>query len=58
MSNDAPISSEAELNEALKRLLVRAHKGGIDVEGGWECRNGPEYPDWDVLVTAVEKRQD
>lgn len=52
---EAPIESPADFDEHLRVLLRRAHEGGIDVEGGWSCRNGPETPDWDVVVTAVRK---
>ena len=48
-------SSEKEFNAELKALLVRAYNSGIDVEGGWECRNGLDHPDWDVIVTEVQK---
>ncbi|SIR61659.1 hypothetical protein [Natronorubrum thiooxidans] len=54
-TEESALSSEAELNAELKALLRRAHSNGIDVEGGWECRNGTEHPDWDVIVTEVEK---
>ncbi|MEF8914612.1 hypothetical protein [Natronomonas sp.] len=49
-----PVTS-AELNTELEAVLRRAHESGVDVRGGWECRNGPESPDWDVLITEVEK---
>lgn len=49
------LSSEVELNAELKALLRRAYEGGIDVEGGWECRNGVEHPDWDVVICEVTK---
>ena len=54
-SEESPITSKAELNAELKVLLRRAHENGIDVEGGFECRNGDEHPDWDVIVTEVTK---
>jgi len=28
----------------------------IDVEGGWECWNGDIFPDYDVVVTEVNKK--
>ena len=52
-----PITSEEELNEGLKLLLRRAHNNGVDVKGGWECRNGDEHPDWDLVVTEVRKNE-
>ena len=54
-SEDSPLTSKAELSAALKALLLRAYENEIDVEGAFECRNGVEHPDWDVIVTEVEK---
>ena len=54
-AEETPLTSKEELNAELKALLRRAHEGGIDVEGGFECRNGVDHPDWDVIVTEVEK---
>jgi hypothetical protein len=56
-SEETPLTSKAKLNEELKALLLRAYKNEIDVEGGFECRNGTEHPDWDVIVTEVEKNE-
>lgn len=54
-SEATPPTSEEELNAELRSLLLRAHVNGVDVEGGWDCTNGPEDPDWDVVVTEVRK---
>jgi hypothetical protein len=54
-SEETLLTSKAELNAELKALLLRAYENGIDVESGFECRNGVEHPDWDVIVTEVEK---
>ena len=54
-SEKPPLTSKEELNTELKALLCNAYENGIDVEGGFECRNGVEHPDWDVIVTEVEK---
>jgi len=56
-SEETPLTRE-ELNAELKALLRRAHESGVDVEGGFECRNGAEHPDWDVIVTEVEKNDE
>ncbi len=56
-TDETQLSSEEEVNAELKALLRRAHASGIDVEGGWECRNGSDHPDWDVIVTEVEKNE-
>ncbi len=54
-SDESSLASKAELKAEIRALLREAHKNGIDVEGGFECRNGDEHPDWDVIVTEVEK---
>jgi len=56
-SEEASLTSKEELNAELKALLRRAYESGIDVEGGFECRNGADHPDWDVIVTEVEKNE-
>jgi len=56
-SEETSLASKAELNAELKALLRRAYESGIDVEGGFECRNGVEHPDWDVIVTEVVKNE-
>ena len=56
-SGEPPITSKEELNTELKALLFRAYENGVDVEGGFDCRNGAEHPDWDVIVTEVEKNE-
>ncbi|OYR47791.1 MULTISPECIES: hypothetical protein [unclassified Halorubrum] len=54
--DDAP-TAEAEFRDELQTLLREAHDEGIDVEGGWDCRNGPGHPDWDVVVSKVQKSE-
>ena len=49
------VTSREELNAELKALIRKAYENGMDVEGGFECRNGVEHPDWDVIVTEVKK---
>ncbi len=49
------ISSEAEFTEKLHQLLQEAYRGGVNVEGGYECRNGSSYPDWDAVITVMSK---
>ena len=39
-------------------LLRSASRNGLSVRGGWDARNGPEYPDWDVVITRIEKSAD
>ena len=47
--------SDPELNARLGELLDVAFESGVDVLGGWEIRNGPGVPDWDVHVTELSK---
>lgn len=54
MDPDEPTTRET-LNGALQTLLKQAHDNDVSVKGGWECRNDDEYPDWDVVITEVEK---
>ena len=54
-TEETSLTTQAELNAELKSLLSRAYTNGIDIEGGWECRNGAEHPDWDVIITEVRK---
>lgn len=54
-TKETPLTSKANFNAELKSLLRRAHTSGVDVEGPWDCRNGSEHPDWDVIVTEVQK---
>ncbi len=56
-SEETSLMSKEELNGELKALLRRAYENGLDVEGGFECRNGAEHPDWDVIVTEVKKNE-
>lgn len=56
-SDETSIASEEEFEAELKALLRRAYESGIDVEGGWDCRNGPERPDWEAVITEVVKTE-
>ncbi|MGM0399485.1 MAG: hypothetical protein ACQEQY_10920 [Halobacteriota archaeon] len=49
------VESAEAFNAELKALLRDAHAAGVDVPGGWTCRNGSEHPDWDVVITEVTK---
>lgn len=49
------ITSEAELNAAIKQLLRSAHSNSVSVSGGWECLTDDQQPNWDVVVTEVTK---
>jgi|AntDeeMetagen134_2_1112570.scaffolds.fasta_scaffold40606_1 hypothetical protein len=53
-TNESEITSADELESELDSVLRAAHDAGVDVEGGWDCRNGDDLPDCDVVVTKVE----
>ncbi len=52
------VRTAEKLQAGLRDLLRRAHRGDTEVRGGWACRNGSEYPDWDIVVTEVEKPEE
>ena len=56
-AEEPSLTSKEALNAELKAVLLGAYENGIDVEGGFECRNGGDHPDWDVVVTEVEKTE-
>ena len=56
-SEETSISSKEELHAEITAVLLRAYENGIDVEGGFGCRNGDDHPDWDVIITEVEKNE-
>lgn len=53
--DEMSITCAADMNAELVALFRRAHANGVDVMGGWECRNDGDLPDWDVVVTEVQK---
>lgn len=56
-TDETPLTTRLELQTELQSLLRRAHTNGVDVKGGWECRNDAKHPDWDVIVTEVRKNE-
>ncbi|WP_299233006.1 hypothetical protein [Natronomonas sp.] len=50
-----PPETPEELAVGIRLLFKQAHGNGVDVTGGWDCRNGDRYPDWDVVVTELRK---
>ena len=43
--------------EALSTLLIAAHENGIDVSGAWEASHDRTTPEWDVVVTVLERER-
>lgn len=54
-SEDSSINSSDEFVEELEDLLRRAYRSGVDVEGGWVCRNGDSHPDWEAVIVEMSK---
>lgn len=52
-SPDQEISTEAEFESALQRLILSALERNVDPQGAWEYRNGQAHPDLEVLVTEL-----
>ncbi|WP_162224400.1 hypothetical protein [Halorussus amylolyticus] len=54
-TNSDDVTTEQMFEKALEALFRTAHENDVPVRGGWELRNGDGTPDWDVVVTVVEK---
>lgn len=50
--NDSPADAKA-FHAALSQLVHDAHENGVSVAGGWECRNGPDTPNWEAIIVEV-----
>ncbi len=60
MTRDNPtegnITTEAQFEAALDRLLHSATGNGLDPRGSWVYRNGKDAPDWEVMILELEKK--
>ena len=52
--NDTPETTEA-FAAALETLIQQAADAGVTVTGGWDCRAAGDAPDWDVVITEVDR---
>lgn len=50
--------TDSELNAHLEQLLGAAARNGVAVPGGWTIRNGPDQPDFEVLITRLSKPEE
>lgn len=56
-SNDLDdVSTVTEFEESIVQLIRSAYENNVNFEGSWEVRNGPEAPDWEVLVHKLAKQ--
>lgn len=56
MTSDNTITTAEEFNAALIELVHRAHRQGINIEGGWERQTPVESPNWDIAILELAKR--
>lgn len=49
------IRSERELQETIRAVLRAASESGVDPQGSWDIKNGPDHPDWEVMVLELAK---
>lgn len=52
------VDDAAEFGEKLAALVRTAHQSGVTVDGGWEVDGDDGDPDWDVVVTVVQRTGD
>ncbi|WP_299268686.1 hypothetical protein [Halorientalis sp.] len=52
------VTDEPTFETILSELIHTAHQNGIDVEGGWGVDGEDGHPDWDVVVTVVDRAAD
>lgn len=53
-TDDSVPNSSPEFQRKLATLLRQADREGVDLAGGWTCRNEDGGADWDVVVTELE----
>jgi hypothetical protein len=52
------VDDAAVFEERLAELIRSAYRNGVTVDGGWEVDGTDGHPDWDVVVTVVERAGD
>ena len=52
---EAYCTTATTFEEVLSTLLVAAHGNGIGVSGGWEAHENGTSPEWDVVITVLER---
>jgi hypothetical protein len=58
VSHEFDVGDAAEFEDKLAALVRAAHRNGITVDGGWEVDGDDGDPDWDVVVTVVQRAGD
>jgi hypothetical protein len=52
---EAYCTTATTFEEVLSTLLVAAHGNDIDVSGAWEAYENGRSPEWDVVITLLER---
>lgn len=52
---EAHCTTATRFEALLSTLLITAHENGIDVSGGWETQENGQSPEWDVVITLLER---
>jgi hypothetical protein len=55
VSDITDVTDEETFERALAALIRTAHRNGVTVDGGWGVDGDDGHPDWDVVVTVVER---
>ncbi|WP_336000657.1 hypothetical protein [Halorientalis halophila] len=55
---DLDVTDDETFETVLGQLLHAAHENDVDVTGGWDVDGADGHPDWDVVVTVVERASD
>lgn len=52
------VDDAGAFRDELAALVRTAHRNGVTVDGGWEVDGDDGDPDWDVVVTVVQRAGD
>ena len=49
------LTDEEAFQDALAELIQEAEANGVDVEGGWACRDGSDPSEWGIEIYEVRR---
>lgn len=55
LPSDGEIASATAFEEVLAHMIRSAHRNGVDIEGGWICRNDDGIPDYETVIVELRK---
>lgn len=53
MTANSDPTTRTEFRNRLDDLITDARRNGVDVEGGWACRETADQADYEVLISKV-----